>query len=163
MTGTVLISMLALVLAGKAEAQFPRTNVFADLRVPHIASTRVDENTVASPSNAKASTISVPTVAASQPIPASPSPKSDSVWNGVLIGAAIGGLLGLIPDHLDDCEECHDSLYGSIAVGAGIGLVVDLLRRPKPSPFPEATNDRVWLDLSLGRRAVGVRGRVVWR
>ena len=57
------------------------------------------------------------------------SPKRrDSVLNGVLIGAGIGALLGLIPDYYDDCEECHDSLYASIAVGAGIGLVVDLLR-----------------------------------
>lgn len=60
---------------------------------------------------------------------AAPQPKQrDSLLNGVLIGAGIGALLGLIPDYYDDCEECHDSLYASIAVGAGIGLVVDLLR-----------------------------------
>ena len=31
--------------------------------------------------------------------------QRDSVLNGVLIGAGLGALLGLIPDHYDDCEE----------------------------------------------------------
>jgi hypothetical protein len=61
--------------------------------------------------------------------------KRDSVLNGVLIGAGVGALAGLIPDHYDDCEECHDSLYWSIGVGAGIGLLVDFLRN-KPAPPP---------------------------
>ncbi len=58
--------------------------------------------------------------------------RADPVWNGVVIGLATGALAGLVPDYYDDCAECHDSLYGSIAVGAGIGLLVDAVTRPTP-------------------------------
>ncbi len=60
--------------------------------------------------------------------PSIPARRHDSLLNGVLIGAAIGALAGLVPDYYDDCEECHDSLYIATAVGAGIGLLVDALR-----------------------------------
>ena len=93
-----------------------------------------------------------------------PQPKrGDSVLNGVLIGAGIGAILGLIPDHYDDCEECHDSLYGSIAVGAGIGLIVDLLRHPKPTASSSPVDERVRVHLALGRGVVGLGGRIAWR
>ena len=85
----------------------------------------------------------------------------DSVLDGVLIGAGIGALAGLIPDHYDDCEECHDSLYASIAVGAGVGLIVDLLRGRKPMAPPRARN--VQLGASFPRHGAGVVGRVRWR
>jgi hypothetical protein len=91
------------------------------------------------------------------------SERRDSVLNGVLIGAGIGALFGLIPDHYDDCEECHDSLYGSIAVGAGVGLIVDLLRHPKSTASPSRVDNGVQLDVTVGRRAVGLRGRFAWR
>jgi hypothetical protein len=87
----------------------------------------------------------------------------DSVLNGVLIGAGIGALLGLIPDHYDDCEECHDSLYASIAVGAGIGLIVDLLRTGTQSVSPSRSAGGLRVDIAAGRSAVGVRGSVRWR
>jgi hypothetical protein len=88
--------------------------------------------------------------------------RRDSVLNGVLIGAGVGGLLGLIPDHYDDCEECHDSLYASIAVGAGVGLLIDLLRNGGQAASPsEATGLR--LRVALGRRTVGLGGKIVWR
>lgn len=48
--------------------------------------------------------------------------RNDRGWNGLLIGTAAGVLGGLIPDYFDDCKECHDSLYDSIAAGAGAGL-----------------------------------------
>jgi hypothetical protein len=88
--------------------------------------------------------------------------KRDSVLNGVLIGAGVGALLGLIPDHFDDCEECHDSLYWSIAVGAGVGLVVDLLRNPKPAGPPPG-GDGLRIGLAVGPRTAGVGGRIRWR
>lgn len=84
--------------------------------------------------------------------------RRDSLLDGVLIGAAVGGLLGLIPDHYDDCEECHDSLYASIAVGAGVGLLVDALRghaKPAIGPSP--------LRVTVNRRSVGVRAIFRWR
>ena len=87
----------------------------------------------------------------------------DSVLNGVLIGAGIGALLGLIPDHYDDCEECHDSLYGSIALGAGIGLLVDLLRNKKQAPAPSHKEDGLRLGVAVSRGAVGFGGRIAWR
>lgn len=55
--------------------------------------------------------------------------RHDPLWNGILIGMGIGAVAGLIPDYYDDCKECHDSLYGSIAFGAGVGLLVDALVR----------------------------------
>jgi hypothetical protein len=93
-----------------------------------------------------------------------PPPKSrDSVLNGVLIGAGIGALLGLIPDYYDDCEECHDSLYASIAVGAGIGLVIDLLRSDARPTSPSQSDGRLRLGVAGGRRAIAVRGALAWR
>jgi hypothetical protein len=87
--------------------------------------------------------------------------RRDSVLNGVLIGAGIGALLGLIPDYYDDCEECHDSLYASIAVGAGIGLVVDLLRTDTHAASPARTAG-FRVGVAGSRRAVGVRGVFRW-
>jgi hypothetical protein len=89
--------------------------------------------------------------------------QRDSLLNGVLIGAAVGALAGLIPDHYDDCEECHDSLYASIGVGAGVGLLVDLLRVKStgaPSSGPQAS-----LLLGVGPPLARVRvgGVVRWR
>jgi hypothetical protein len=77
----------------------------------------------------------------------------DSVLNGILIGAAVGGALGLIPDYFDDCEECHDSLYVSIAVGAGVGLLVDLLRNRGP----------IDIGVTANRRGVGLRSSIRWQ
>jgi hypothetical protein len=90
--------------------------------------------------------------------------KRDSVLNGVLIGAGIGALAGLIPDYYDDCEECHDSLYWSIAVGAGIGLVVDLLRnKPAAATSTVTPGKSVQVGAALAPGVVGLRGRVSWR
>lgn len=73
-----------------------------------------------------------------EPPPQATVRRNDPLWNGLLIGAAAGALLGLIPDHYDDCEECHDSLYASVAVGAGVGLLIDALHR-KTTPAPTRT------------------------
>jgi hypothetical protein len=88
---------------------------------------------------------------------------SDPVWNGLLIGAAIGGALGLIPDYYDDCEECHDSLYASIAVGAGVGLLVDALRGRPAGGSPPPAGDPVQITAAVGRRGLGVKATIRWK
>ena len=89
--------------------------------------------------------------------------RRDSVLNGVLIGAGVGALAGLIPDHYDDCEECHDSLYASIGVGAGVGLLVDALR--VKSTASSRSGPETSLVLGVGERSTRVRigGIVRWR
>lgn len=90
-------------------------------------------------------------------------PKSrDAVWNGLLIGAGVGALLGLIPDYYDDCEECHDSLYWSIAVGAGVGLLIDFLRTGKSKPSPAHSEKRFQMNLAARPTAIGVYGTLRW-
>ena len=89
--------------------------------------------------------------------------RRDPLWNGLLIGAAIGGALGLIPDYYDDCEECHDSLYASIAVGAGVGLLVDALRGQRRNGSSPSADDRVQIAAVSSRRGVGVRATVRWK
>ena len=83
--------------------------------------------------------------------------RNDSLLNGVLIGAGIGAVLGLIPDHYDDCDECHDSLYASIAVGGGIGLLVDALRTNRQPANPSISGVPAHLDVAVRRRGIGVR------
>jgi hypothetical protein len=94
-----------------------------------------------------------------------PQPKAprDAVWNGLLIGAGVGALLGLIPDHYDDCEECHDSLYASIAVGAGVGVLIDWLRTGKSSPSKASKPDALHMGVTASPRALGLVGRIAWR
>jgi hypothetical protein len=88
--------------------------------------------------------------------------KHDSLLNGVLIGAWVGAALGLIPDYYDDCEECHDSLYMSIAVGAGVGLLIDALTTRRVVPTSAANASKL-VNVAVGRRSVGVRATFQWR
>ena len=87
--------------------------------------------------------------------------RHDPLWNGILIGMGIGAVAGLIPDYYDDCEECHDSLYGSIAFGAGVGLLVDALIRSRRVVYraPE-TGARISLDWQITSRRTGMALRL---
>ena len=84
--------------------------------------------------------------------------RNDRLWNGLLIGAAMGALGGLVPDYMDDCKECHDSLYGSIAAGAGAGLLIDALVRQQKLIYraPESA-----VKMSFGIQTRGSRTTVV--
>ena len=92
-----------------------------------------------------------------------PERRHDSLLNGVLIGAGVGALLGLIPDYYDDCEECHDSLYASIAVGAGIGLLIDALRTSRPAVSRATADSPVQIGVAVGRRRTGIGASIRWR
>jgi hypothetical protein len=81
----------------------------------------------------------------------------------LVIGAGVGALLGLIPDHYDDCEECHDSLYASIAVGAGVGVLIDWLRTGKSPPSKASKPDALHMGVTVSPRALGLVGRIAWR
>jgi hypothetical protein len=87
--------------------------------------------------------------------------RRDPIWNGLLIGAGVGAVLGLIPDHYDDCEECHDTLYGSIAMGAGVGLLIDLLRDGQSSTPQKREGLR--LNVAAAPKAVRISGKFIWR
>lgn len=80
----------------------------------------------------------------------------------MLIGAGVGAALGLIPDYYDDCEECHDSLYVSVAVGAGIGLLVDALRRDRQPTNPSISVVPVRVNVAVKRRGIGLRTMIRW-
>jgi hypothetical protein len=82
--------------------------------------------------------------------------RQDAVWNGLIIGAAVGALAGLIPDYYDDCEECHDSLYLSFAVGAGVGVVIDLLRQERRLVYAAPSRTVSWAPV-LRPGAAGVQ------
>lgn len=97
------------------------------------------------------------------PGPQKPERRQDSLVNGVLIGAGVGALLGLIPDYYDDCEECHDSLYASIAVGAGVGLLIDALRTSRPAVSRATADSRVQIGVAVGRRRSGIGATIRWR
>jgi hypothetical protein len=86
--------------------------------------------------------------------------RSDPVWDGLLLGAATGAGIGAIGDYYDDCEECHDVLYGSILYGAGIGVLVDALWREKRRPSPSTS--RAPIVVHAGPRGVSVHARVTW-
>lgn len=89
--------------------------------------------------------------------------RRDSLLNGVLIGAGVGALVGLIPDRYDDCEECHDSLYASIGVGAGVGLLVDLLRVESNAASSAGPRTSLWLGVGPPSARLRVGGVVRWR
>ncbi|HTU99704.1 MAG TPA: hypothetical protein VMF13_04145 [Luteitalea sp.] len=100
--------------------------------------------------------------------------RRDPWWDGALLGAGIGMGLGLVGDYYDDCEECHDALYGSIVYGAGIGALVDFLWRDNPrtpktgeGQTSERSRDRAdsmrpAVSVAAGPHRFAVQARVRW-
>jgi hypothetical protein len=95
--------------------------------------------------------------------------QRDSLWNGVLVGAGLGAmpgiLLGIAQD--DKCRGCSGFntplTYGVLTagIGAGIGAAVDALfqRRAKPTARP-SDQRRVRLVPQLSRDVRGITGSI---
>ena len=76
-----------------------------------------------------------PLVSFARESPASHKRRSDSLWNGVLIGAGVGAVLGAVIGHaISDCSECSGFYvpltFGVVGagVGAGVGAAIDAVR-----------------------------------
>ena len=90
----------------------------------------------------------------------------DPLWNGLLIGAAVGGLpIAAIadegctsPNAVPDCDKVSRGevfAYGA-AGGAAIGAVLDLLHRKQVYRNPSVPRRSVMLLPLVGRRHIGV-------
>ena len=72
------------------------------------------------------------------PANAAPSPQGDPLWNGILIGAAVGAAGGLVAtrascgpnDHECDVNAGIVLVPAGVAAGALLGALVDHLHRP---------------------------------
>jgi hypothetical protein len=93
----------------------------------------------------KPAPILIPPALDARPVPApraarqaQPRPRSDSIWEGLLIGAAIGGVGGYIWARqicggTDDTEcfliSAPVGIAGGVGIGAAVGAVVDKLHK----------------------------------
>jgi drug/metabolite transporter (DMT)-like permease len=89
----------------------------------------------------------------------------DSLWNGAVIGAAVGAGAGIAFTHAVRDSDLTFSQYarGALifgAMGAGIGLGIDALldRSPRTGPTPP----RVLISPTIWRDVAGVRVRWRW-
>ena len=69
--------------------------------------------------------------------------RKDSLWNGVLVGAGLGALVGIAGSPLiSDCSECSGFnvplTFGVLGagIGAGVGAGIDALRNTKAPHRP---------------------------
>jgi hypothetical protein len=103
--------------------------------------------------------------------PGTSQPRRDSLWNGVLVGAGLGAVLGGFAGSAAlQCSECAGFnvplAFGAIGAGAGaaIGAGIDALRHARtrvPGPgAPDRTERRRTLSLSpvLGKDVQAVVG-----
>jgi hypothetical protein len=91
--------------------------------------------------------------------------RPDGIWNGLLIGAAAGGLAGWAVNFANDCEsnECGENanVPGGIVIGAAVGTVIDLLRHKREVLYRAPQNQT---SLRFEIRVGQVRGaEVSWR
>ena len=96
-------------------------------------------------------------------------PSRDSLWNGVIAGAAVGALAGTFTGLVasDDCPECPGFnvpltmgvLGAGIGIGLGAGIDALLGRRAAPRVSGEAT---VRVSPVLGKGARGLMASVAF-
>ena len=92
--------------------------------------------------------------------------RRDSLWNGVIIGAAIGAASGAAYVHVfrDSDLGAGAYAYGALifgGFGAAAGLGVDALLGRSPGPATGASPG-VTLAPRVSRSATGIRGSVQW-
>lgn len=89
----------------------------------------------------------------------------DKLWNGLIVGAVAGGLMGLASNAANDCDynECGESAVvpGGIAIGAALGIGLDLLWHQKQVLY-RAPQSKTSLHIKV--MAGQVKGaKVSWR
>jgi hypothetical protein len=89
----------------------------------------------------------------------------DPLWNGLLVGAAVGMLLGAASKAANDCDpnECGEkyAVPGGLAFGAAVGIALDALWQQKQVLY-RAPRARTRLDIHvLAGRVTGAK--VAWR
>jgi hypothetical protein len=90
-------------------------------------------------------------------------PRKDSLWNGIIIGAGLGALTGAVGSRaISDCSECSGFnvplTFGVLGagIGAGLGAGLDALHTQSATHF---SRGRVRLSPVLGK---GRRGVMAW-
>jgi len=89
-----------------------------------------------------------------------PQRRRDSLWNGTLVGAGLGAILGALSGvALLDCSECAGFnvplTFGVLGAGAGaaIGAGIDAARHNRSTAWPARRLRRVAVAVVLSERA----------
>ena len=92
-----------------------------------------------------------------------PQGRRDSLWNGTLLGAGLGAILGVLGGAaIVECSECAGFnvpvTFGALGagVGAGIGAAVDAARHDRSASWSGGHPRRVVVAPAIGRRASAV-------
>ena len=87
--------------------------------------------------------------------------RSDSLWNGAVIGAAVGVTSGLLLCRtMEPWSNCLDDVGPMLrtgALGAAIGIGIDALIRKREVVSQPAPSREVYVAPMVGRGAGGVR------
>jgi hypothetical protein len=87
--------------------------------------------------------------------------RSDSLWNGAVIGAAVGVTSGLLLCRtMEPWSNCRDDVGPMLrtgALGAAIGIGIDALMRKREVVSQPAPSREVYVAPVIGRGAGGVR------
>jgi hypothetical protein len=91
--------------------------------------------------------------------------RSDSIWNGLIIGAGAGALVGLASNVLNDCDahECGEAYAIPIGmgIGAAVGAGLDALWRHEPVLYRASeTGRRLNIQVVAGKVTAA---KVSWR
>jgi hypothetical protein len=108
-----------------------------------------------------------PPVGRLPPIQAMPQRGTDSLWNGTLVGAGLGAVLGALGGvAVIECSECAGFnvplTFGVIGagVGAGIGAGIDALRHQRSPTSRVSRPRRVTVAPIVGRHLRAVVGSI---